>query len=114
MGIIDDRWLTIGSANLNAHSLFNDTEMNVVTDDRELARNTRLRLWSEHLDVDRSSIAAESPSAVIDDRWIPIATEQLGRLQAGEHPTHRLLALPGVSRRSSRLLGPIAGLIDDG
>ena len=31
VGIVDDRWLTIGSANLNAHSLLNDTEMNVVT-----------------------------------------------------------------------------------
>ena len=32
--IVDDDWLTIGSANLNEHSLFNDTEMNVVTHDR--------------------------------------------------------------------------------
>ena len=37
VGIVDDRWLTVGSANLNAHSLFNDTEMNVVSDDAELA-----------------------------------------------------------------------------
>ena len=28
--VIDDRWLTLGSANLNEHSLFNDTEANVV------------------------------------------------------------------------------------
>ena len=41
VGIVDDRWLTIGSANLNEHSLFNDTEMNIVTDDEELARSTR-------------------------------------------------------------------------
>ena len=31
IGIVDDRWLTLGSANLNAHSLFHDTEVNVVT-----------------------------------------------------------------------------------
>ena len=31
--VVDDAWLTIGSANLNEHSLFNDTEANVVTDD---------------------------------------------------------------------------------
>ncbi|HEY6398986.1 MAG TPA: phospholipase D family protein, partial [Solirubrobacteraceae bacterium] len=42
VGIVDDRWLTVGSANLNAHSLMNDTEMNVVTDDPDLARDTRL------------------------------------------------------------------------
>ena len=52
VGIVDDRWLTIGSANLNAHSLLNDTEMNVVTDDAELARDTRVRLWAEHLELD--------------------------------------------------------------
>ena len=38
IGIVDDDWLTIGSANLNEHSLFNDTEMNVVTHDPALAR----------------------------------------------------------------------------
>ena len=39
--IVDDRWLTVGSANLNEHSLFNDTEVNVVTTDPETARRTR-------------------------------------------------------------------------
>ncbi len=51
IGIVDDRWLTVGSANLNSHSLFNDTELNVVTLDPRLARETRLRLWSEHLET---------------------------------------------------------------
>ena len=83
VGIFDDRWLTIGSANLNAHSLLNDTEMNVVCDDPDLASDTRLRLWAEHLDVDAATIAHESPHATIDDRWRPIAFEQLERLRAG-------------------------------
>jgi phosphatidylserine/phosphatidylglycerophosphate/cardiolipin synthase-like enzyme len=114
VGIVDDRWLTIGSANLNAHSLLNDTEMNVVTDDPALARETRLRLWAEHLEVDVATIADDAPKTVVDERWIPVAAEQLRRMRAGEPATHRLLALPGVSRRSRRLLGPLAGLIDDG
>lgn len=114
VGIVDDRWLTIGSANLNAHSLLNDTEMNVVTDDVELARQTRLRLWGEHLEVEPEAIAHDEPHAVVDDRWRPIALEQLERLRAEAPPTHRLVALPGVSRRSHRLLGPLVGLVDDG
>ncbi len=114
VGIVDDRWLTVGSANLNAHSLFNDTEMNVVTDDAGLARETRVRLWSEHLDLDPSEIADRGPASVIDELWRPIAFEQLRRAEAGDPPSHRLLALPGVSRRSMRLLGPLQGLIDDG
>jgi phosphatidylserine/phosphatidylglycerophosphate/cardiolipin synthase-like enzyme len=114
VGIVDDRWLTIGSANLNAHSLLNDTEMNVVTDDGALARATRERLWVEHLEVDPDTIAGRPPREVVDERWRPIAMEQLRRREAGEPPTHRLIALPGVSKRSRRLLGPLQGLADDG
>jgi phosphatidylserine/phosphatidylglycerophosphate/cardiolipin synthase-like enzyme len=114
VGIVDDRWLTVGSANLNAHSLLNDTEMNVVTDAVELARDTRLRLWAEHLETEVPAIADRPPCAVIDDMFRPIAAEQLERRRSGQPPTHRLLALPGVSRRSQRLLGPLKGLVDDG
>jgi phosphatidylserine/phosphatidylglycerophosphate/cardiolipin synthase-like enzyme len=114
VGIVDDRWLTVGSANLNAHSLLNDTEMNVCTDHRELTRQTRLRLWAEHLDTDPEAIANRAVTEVVDQLWRPIAAEQLRRRQAGEPPTHHLLALPGISRRSRRLLGPVEGLVDDG
>ena len=114
VGVVDDRWLTIGSANLNAHSLLNDTEMNVVVHDPELARGTRLRLWSEHLETDVDQIADRPAHVVVDELWRPIAAEQLARDRAGAAPTHRLLELPGVSRRSGRLLGPLQGLLDDG
>jgi phosphatidylserine/phosphatidylglycerophosphate/cardiolipin synthase-like enzyme len=114
VGIVDDSWMTVGSANLNAHSLLNDTEMNVVTDDVALIRETRLRLWAEHLDLDAATIAGDDPREVVDDRWRPTAVEQLQRLKRGGPPTHHLLALPGVSKRSRRLLGPLVGLIDDG
>jgi phosphatidylserine/phosphatidylglycerophosphate/cardiolipin synthase-like enzyme len=114
VGIIDDRWLTVGSANLNAHSLLNDTEMNVVTDDAELALATRIRLWAEHLETEPETIASRSVPEVVDELWNPVAMEQLERQRAGAEPTHRLLALPGVSRRSRRLLGPVQGLMDDG
>ncbi|MGZ4391194.1 MAG: hypothetical protein ACXVRK_03570 [Gaiellaceae bacterium] len=29
VGIVDDAWVTLGSANLNDHSLFNDTAVNL-------------------------------------------------------------------------------------
>jgi phosphatidylserine/phosphatidylglycerophosphate/cardiolipin synthase-like enzyme len=114
VGIVDDRWLTVGSANLNAHSLLNDTEMNVVTDDGVLARATRERLWAEHLEVEQAEIADLAPAEVVDRYWRPIALDQLGRRERGEPPTHRLIALPGVSKRSRRLLGPLQGMVDDG
>ena len=112
VGIVDDVWLTIGSANLNEHSLFNDTEMNLVTHDARLARQTRLRLWAEHLQRPVTDVQAE-PAAVIDRLWKPIAEEQAERRKRGDRPTHRLIKLPGISRRSGLLLGPLQGLVVD-
>jgi phosphatidylserine/phosphatidylglycerophosphate/cardiolipin synthase-like enzyme len=114
VAIVDDRWLTVGSANLNAHSLLNDTELNVVTDDPRLAREARIRLWAEHLEVSEDAIADEPAHVTIDERWRSIAFEQLKRRRSHAPPTHRLVALPGVSKRARRLLGPLEGLIDDG
>jgi phosphatidylserine/phosphatidylglycerophosphate/cardiolipin synthase-like enzyme len=113
IGIVDDAWLTIGSANLNEHSFFNDTEMNLVTCDRDVARAVRHALWAEHLERGVDELAA-APAQVIDELWRPIAREQLERRARGEHPTHRLQELPGVSRRSMALLGPLQGLLVDG
>ena len=113
VGIVDDAWLTIGSANLNDHSLFNDTEMNVVACDPALARDTRLRLWSEHLECPPAAVSGD-PARVVDELWRPIASEQLARRRRGDAPTHRLLELPGVSRRAKALLGPLDGLFVDG
>jgi phosphatidylserine/phosphatidylglycerophosphate/cardiolipin synthase-like enzyme len=113
VAIVDDAWLTIGSANLNEHSLFNDTEMNVVTHDPALARETRLRLWSEHLELPVEELDRD-PVDVIDTLWKPISQEQHAHRKAGRPLTHRLVCLPQVSRRSSRLLGPVMGLVVDG
>jgi len=113
IGIVDDRWLTIGSANLNEHSLFNDTEMNLVVRDEQVVREVRLRLWAEHLGRRVDELPVE-PSLAFDSFWKPIAEEQLRRRQQGSRLTHHLVQLPHVSRRSSSLLGPLSGLLVDG
>jgi phosphatidylserine/phosphatidylglycerophosphate/cardiolipin synthase-like enzyme len=113
IGIVDDRWLTVGSANLNEHSLFNDTEMNIVTHDPRVAKDVRLGLWSEHLELPVEALAG-SPSEVIDTLWRRIGLDQRERRERGAPLTHRLVELPGVSRRASRLLGPVKGLLVDG
>lgn len=104
VAVVDDAWLTVGSANLNEHSLFNDTEVNLVTDDAALARRVRERLWSEHLGDDCTD---RDPLTVLEELWRPAL-----------HPSARhdrpLRALPSVSRRSSRLMGPLKGLLVDG
>ena len=113
VGIVDDRWLTIGSANLNEHSLFNDTEVNVACDDAELATATRHRLWAEHLERDVADVTGD-PAALVDEVWRPMAEEGRRRQDAGEPLTHRLVELPHVSSRTRRLLGPVQGLLVDG
>jgi phosphatidylserine/phosphatidylglycerophosphate/cardiolipin synthase-like enzyme len=113
IGIVDDEWFTIGSANLNEHSFFNDTEMNVVACDPGLARQTRLRLWAEHLELPIEEVSGD-PARVVDELWRPIAREQLERRRREEPITHRLQELPGVSRRSMALMGPLDSLLVDG
>ena len=113
IAVVDDQWLTVGSANLNEHSLFNDTEMNIVLHDPGLAGQTRRRLWAEHLELSDEELPAD-PVVAIDELWKPISKEQLDRRLAGLPLTHRLARLPNVSRRSSRAFGPISGLLVDG
>ena len=113
IGVVDDRWLTIGSANLNEHSLFNDTEVNVLLCDPVQARTTRLRLWSEHTERPIEAIDGE-PCSVIDETWRPTALEQAARARDGRPRTHRLQLLSSVSRRTDRLQGPVRGLLVDG
>ena len=103
IGIVDDAWLTLGSANLNEHSLFNDTEMNLVTRDARLAKATRLALWSEHLQRPADELDRD-PAEVIDELWRSHAHAR----------AHRLALLPNLSRRSAGLLGPLNGLLVDG
>ena len=113
IALVDDRWLTLGSANLNEHSLFNDTEMNVVVADPRHARSLRERLWSEHLERDASDLAAPVHE-LVDDLWRPRAEHAYDCVRRGLAPPHRLSRLPHVSRRSARVLGPINGLLVDG
>jgi hypothetical protein len=67
-------------------------------------------LWEEHLE---SAAVDGDPAAVIDEQWRPIASEQLERRRAGAPLTHHLVELPGVSRRTRRLLGPLDALLVD-
>src|SRR4051794_35293188 len=113
VGIVDDRWLTIGSANLNAHSFFNDTEVNVQVCDHALACATRLRVWSEHLGLPERDISGD-PTDVVDRLWIPIARREGGRHRRGQRREHRLRELTPSSRKLARLLGPMDAIVVDG
>ena len=95
--------LTLGSANLNEHSLFNDTEVNVAFRDAALVRETRIRLWAEHLERTPEELQGD-PTEILDGLWRRLAGDE----------AHHLTWLPDVSRRARALLGPVQGLLVDG
>ena len=105
--------MTVGSANLNNHSLFNDSEVNIITTDADLIERTRHRLWAEHLEMSEEDVSGE-PATVFERYWSPISREQAEKREAKVPMTHRLARLPHVSRRSARLKGPIQSLFVDG
>jgi phosphatidylserine/phosphatidylglycerophosphate/cardiolipin synthase-like enzyme len=111
--VIDDAWLTVGSANLNEHSLFNDTEANVVVRDPALAREVRLRLWEEHLERPREEIDGD-PARVFDEVWKPLADDRFERRRRDGWADGKLTLLPHVSRRAEAIWGPLNGLFVDG
>ena len=80
--IVDDCYASIGSANFNARSLTNDTELQIgVVDEAHLettigrqretvcrfAHELRCALWAEHLEVSVDSL--RDPIVAITDRW---------------------------------------------
>ncbi|HEY3764536.1 MAG TPA: phosphatidylserine/phosphatidylglycerophosphate/cardiolipin synthase family protein [Gaiellales bacterium] len=113
VAVVDDRVLIVGSANLNDHSMFNDTEAALVTDDASLAAATRRRLWAEHLECGEDDVGGD-PADLIDRRFRPRAEEQAERRRRGLPMTHRLSRLEGTSLHAARLLGPLEGLVVDG
>jgi len=45
--LVDDSFLTLGSANLNQRSMAVDSEINIATDDPKHARDLRKRVWGQ-------------------------------------------------------------------
>jgi phosphatidylserine/phosphatidylglycerophosphate/cardiolipin synthase-like enzyme len=69
VGIIDDEWYTVGSANLNGRGLATDSELNVQAFDPAGARALRLALWAEHLGLAQDDLAALDPAEVMRQLW---------------------------------------------
>ena len=102
IGIVDDRWLTVGSANLNEHSLFNDTEMNVVTQDAALARATRAaRSGRSTSNADPAEVDGD-PAQIVDERWRPLARSSSSARRRDGHAHAQAAAAARTSRAARR------------
>ena len=47
--IVDDKWITIGSANTDKNGFKDSTEVNIGITSSQLSKELRTRLWCEHL-----------------------------------------------------------------
>ncbi|HXT34938.1 MAG TPA: phospholipase D family protein [Chloroflexota bacterium] len=86
VGIFDDEWLLIGSANLNDRGLLTDSEIVAVAHDAVLARRTRIDLWTEHLALPREQVEAAEPHSLVDGPWAAHAARNARIIQRGDRP----------------------------
>lgn len=65
--VVDDRWMTIGSDNLNLRSWTHDSELTcaVVDPDGELPHKLRTSLWAEHLGLTQDDLRLSDPSGAL-------------------------------------------------
>jgi phosphatidylserine/phosphatidylglycerophosphate/cardiolipin synthase-like enzyme len=101
VAIIDDQWLTLGSANLNERGFFTDSEINAVIADADIARNLRIDLWAEHLALPRAEVERADPIALIDHAWVDRAAENARIIARGSGP----LRCPACRYESGRKPG---------
>lgn len=89
--IIDDVWVTVGSANINDRGFETEGEINAVALDRGIARDLRLRLMAEHLELspDDPRLAETSTAFAL---WHEHAARNAELRAHGEAPRSRVHA----------------------
>ncbi len=56
--IVDDRWITIGSANMDRKGFKDSTELDIGVTSPKLAKQTRVKLWNEHISHESPSLSS--------------------------------------------------------
>lgn len=87
--IIDDKWFTIGSANVNPRSFYLDSETNICVLDKTAASDFRFDLWKEHFgnpgkpakDISKKTDITNASKFL--DMWKAEAVENAKRISRG-------------------------------
>jgi phosphatidylserine/phosphatidylglycerophosphate/cardiolipin synthase-like enzyme len=103
IGIVDDAWLTIGSANLEPRGLGKDTELNASCFDAGTARALRAELLREHLGDGASD---EEPGRALA-RFRAVAQRNRERLRRGE-PLRGLAVALDPARYAAEASSPVS------
>lgn len=67
--LIDDNFMTVGSANLNQRSMAADSEINVATDCIDHNRDLRKRIWGMQTGHDRDGLGGEGTTQEVADAF---------------------------------------------
>jgi phosphatidylserine/phosphatidylglycerophosphate/cardiolipin synthase-like enzyme len=100
VAIVDDRWWTVGSANLNSRGMHADAEINVSAMDPTGARTLRLRLWQEHAHPQVEHIPSLNDPVVGLKVLRARARENYARVRQGKPLAGHLL--PYITHREAR------------
>ncbi|GER87617.1 phospholipase [Dictyobacter vulcani] len=92
VAIVDDQWVTIGSANLNNRGMRDDAEINVALQHPTMARGLRILLQAEHL-------------GLADEDTLFRVVETMGRTDPTSHMQSMDQGLQQEWQRLERLLG---------
>lgn len=97
--IIDDAFLTIGSANINTRSMETDSELNIAVDCCEEAREAREKLWKSHAGDD----GVQSTLKDTFKAWDGVMTKNKTERKADRSPISPLVEFHRDSPKRSNL-----------
>lgn len=92
--IVDDKWMTVGSANTNPRSFKVDSEVNILVRDDKAAKELRMSLWKEHLqvaDADLSEASLAKGKKTPLGLWKAVAKGAYKRLDTRRRPSSRII-----------------------
>ena len=107
VAVVDDRWATVGSANLNSRGMSHDAELNIAALDDAFARSLRLALWAEHLGA-LASVRTGWPAPAA----LPLPHPLVSPAPRGPLALLRLLDPPAPPRDSSPASADLAAIDD--
>ena len=76
--IVDDKWVTVGSANIDKNGFKDSSELNIGLTSSDLAINLRTRLWAEHLGEEKVNFVSFEEGF---DKWNDLALENGRRIK---------------------------------
>ena len=100
--LVDDCFMTLGSANLNQRSMAVDSELNIATNDASIARGLRNRVWMQHSgNLISGGGGSQVEIARAFNDWIRLMQANKNQKHNGQKMTGFLLPLE--DKRSSTL-----------